>query len=405
MPRTISPEVARRYLVLRHLLAPPRSLPAEPASVMRTFDRLGSVQFDPLDIAGRNHDLVLHARVNGYRRQWTDDLLYRERKLYETYNKGLSLVPTSELPWYRVSWDLNRERFEKTTFLEHEALVKELLERIQNVGPLTSGDMPARAAIDWFWRPTNQVRAMLEALALAGILGIARRDGNRRVYDLVERLFPAELLAERHPVDEQRRHKLLSRYRAHGLLGPAGSGEVWLGTGPRAVDRPPQRERLLAEGKLVAVQIEGRREVRHIPAEDEHFLDQAERELAAGAPPGGTQPEVSFIAPLDPLVWDRRLLRDLFGFDYLWEVYVPEARRRWGYYVLPILYGDRFVGRIEPRVDRKAGVLRVLGLWWEKGFSARRDADLRRALEAALEAHRQFAGVKKIVRRPKSSAT
>jgi len=404
MPRTISPEVARRYLVLRHFLAPPRSLPAEPASVMRVFERLGSLQFDPLDIAGRNHDLVLLARVNGYRRQWTDDLLYRERRLYETYNKGLSLVPTSELPWYRVSWDLYRERFETGTFQEHDALVKELLERIQSGGPLTSGDVPARAAIDWFWRPTNQVRAMLEALALAGVLGIARRDGNRRVYDLVERLFPAELLAERHPIDEQRRHKLLSRYRAHGLLGPAGSGEVWLGTGPRAVDRPPQRERLLAEGKLVAVQIEGRREVRHVPAEDERFLDQAERELARGEPPGGVPPQVALIAPLDPLVWDRRLLRDLFGFDYLWEVYVPEAKRRWGYYVLPILYGDRFVGRIEPRIDRKAGVLRVLGLWWEKGVSLRRDADLRGALAEALEAHRQFAGVKKTARLPKSSA-
>jgi uncharacterized protein YcaQ len=372
---------------------------------MRVFERLGSVQFDPLDIAGRNHDLVLLARVNGYRRQWTDDLLYRERRLYETYNKGLSLVPTSELPWYRVSWDLYRERFEKATFQEHDALVKELLERIQSGGPLTSGDVPARAAIDWFWRPTNQVRAMLEALALAGVLGIARRDGNRRVYDLVERLFPDELLAERHPIDEQRRHKLLSRYRAHGLLGPAGSGEVWLGTGPRAVDRPPQRERLLAEGKLVAVQIQGRREVRHIPADDEGFLDQAERELAAGEPPGGVSPQVALIAPLDPLVWDRRLLRDLFGFDYLWEVYVPEAKRRWGYYVLPILYGDRFVGRIEPRIDRKAGVLRVLGLWWEKGVSLRRDAHLRSSLADALEAHRQFAGVKKIARLPKSSAT
>ena len=405
MPRKISPEAARRYLVLRHFLAPPRSLPAEPGSVMRVFDRLGSVQFDPLDIAGRNHDLVLHARVNGYRRQWTDDLLYRDRTLYETYNKGLSLVPTSELPWYRVSWDLNRERFEKAAFQEHEALVSELLERIQSRGPLTSADVPARAAIEWFWRPTNQVRAILEALALAGILGIARRDGNRRVYDLVERLFPPDLLAERHPIDEQRRHKLLSRYRADGLLGPAGSGEVWLGTGPRAVDRPPQRELLVAEGKLAAVQIEGRREVRHIPAEDEHFLDQAERELAAGEPPGGVPPQVAFIAPLDPLVWDRRLLRDLFGFDYLWEVYVPESKRRWGYYVLPILYGDRFVGRIEPRIDRKSDVLRVLGLWWEKGFSPRRDARLRSALEAALEAHRQFAGVKKVVRLPKSSAS
>src|SRR6184192_3722330 len=405
MPRKISPEAARRYLVLRHFLAPPRSLPAEPGSVMRVFDRLGSVQFDPLDIAGRNHDLVLNARVNGYRRQWTDDLLYRDRTLYETYNKGLSLVPTSELPWYRVSWDLNRERFEKAAFQEHEALVSELLERIQSRGPLTSGDVPARAAIEWFWRPTNQVRAILEALALAGILGIARRDGNRRVYDLVERLFPPDLLAGRHPIDEQRRHKLLSRYRAHGLLGPAGSGEVWLGTGPRAVDRPPQRERLVAEGKLVAVQVEGRREVRHIPAEDEHFVDQAERELASGEPPGGVPPQVAFIAPLDPLVWDRRLLRDLFGFDYLWEVYVPESKRRWGYYVLPILYGDRFVGRIEPRIDRKGDVLRVLGLWWEKGFSPRRDATLRSALEAALEAHRQFAGVKKVVRQPKSSAS
>ena len=405
MPRTISPEAARRYLVLRHFLAPPRSLAAEPASVMRVFERLGTVQFDPLDIAGRNHDLVLTARIDGYNRQWTDDLLYRERKLYETYNKGLSLVPTSELPWYRVSWDMYRERFANTTFQEHQALVDELLERIRRGGPLTAGEVPARAAIDWFWRPTNQVRAMLEAMALAGILGIARREGNRRVYDLVERLFPADLLAERHPIDEQRRHKLLSRYRAHGLLGPAGSGEVWLGTGPRAVDRPPQRERLVAEGKLVAVQIEGRREVRHIPAEDEHFVDQAQRELASGEPPGGVPPQVAFIAPLDPLVWDRRLLRDLFAFDYLWEVYVPEAKRRWGYYVLPVLYGDRFVGRIEPRIDRKAGVLRVLGLWWEKGISPRRDGDLRRALEAALEAHRQFAGVKKIVRGPKRSAT
>ena len=114
--------------------------------------------------------------------------------------------------------------------------------------------------------------------------------------------------------------------------------------------------------------------------------------------------QVAFIAPLDPLVWDRRLLRDLFGFDYLWEVYVPEAKRRWGYYVLPILYGDRFVGRIEPRVDRKADVLRVLGLWWEKGVRAR-DGDLRGALADALEVHRQFAGVKKIVRSRKVSAT
>src|SRR5712691_3110596 len=219
MPRTISPEVARRYLVLRHFLGPPRSLPSEPASVMRVFERLGSVQFDPIDIAGRNHDLVLLARVNGYRRQWTDDLLYRERRLFETYNKGLSLVPTSDLPWYRVGWDRARRRHAHGAFGEHAPLVEGLLGRIRETGPMSSIDVEPRAAIDWYWRPTNQVRALLEALGESGILGLARRDGNRRVYDLVERLFPAELLEQAVSVRDRFRHKLLSRYRAHGLLG------------------------------------------------------------------------------------------------------------------------------------------------------------------------------------------
>jgi uncharacterized protein YcaQ len=95
-------------------------------------------------------------------------------------------------------------------------------------------------------------------------------------------------------------------------------------------------------------------------------------------------------------VWDRRLLRDLFGFEYLWEVYVPAAKRRWGYYVLPLLYGDRFAGRIEPRIDRKAGVLSVAGLWWEKGFDPTEAAGLPEAMAEALEAHREFGGVAKI---------
>jgi uncharacterized protein YcaQ len=393
MARVISADVARRYLVLRHLLAPPRSLPAEPASVMRVFDRLGSLQFDPIDVAGRNHDLALLARIRGYRREWTDDLLYRERALYETYNKGLSLVPTAELPWYRIGWDLSRERHAETTFKKHADLVQELVDRIQRDGPLASGDVAPREAIDWFWRPTNQVRAILEALALTGVLGLVRRDGNRRVYDLVERLFPADLL-QLHPTrDEQRRHKMLSRYRAHGLLGSGGgSGEVWLGTGATP-ERAQSRAALVASGSILPLRVQGLRSQRYITASDEGFLDAAEREVSAGTAPGGVPPQVAFLAPLDPLVWDRRVLRDLFGFDYLWEVYVPPAKRRWGYYVLPVLYGDRFLGRIEPRIDRKAGVLRVAGLWWEDGFDPTAEAGLAEALAVALDAHRAFGGV------------
>src|SRR6186713_2028624 len=106
--RSIDRGTARRYLVMHHLLAPPRSLPPGEDSVRCVFDRLGSLQFDPIDVAGRNHDLVLLARIAGYRREWTDAFLYEERSLFETFNKMLSIVPTAELPWYRIAWDRSR---------------------------------------------------------------------------------------------------------------------------------------------------------------------------------------------------------------------------------------------------------------------------------------------------------
>jgi uncharacterized protein YcaQ len=402
---TIAPEVARRFLAIRHFLAPPRSLPAEPASVMTVVDRIGSLQFDPLEVAGRNHDLVLLSRIAGYRREWTDALLYEQRALYETYNKGLSLLPTSELPWYRLTWDRNAAELSKSTFVEHRDLVDELLERIRRTGPMSSTDVEPRASIDWYWRPTNQVRAVLEALAQAGVLGLARRDGNRRVYDLAERLFPPDVLADRsRTVREQLRHRLFSRYRAHGLLGRAGQAELWMGLGravPSSEDpdwpvRAELRAELEAEGCIVPVSVEGVRGDRFVVADDLPLLDQARREVGRGEPPGGSVPGVAFLAPLDPLAWDREFLRTCFGFDYIWEVYVPAAKRRWGYYVLPILFGDRLVGRIEPRIDRKANTLRILGAWWEEGFDPMATEGFVDAFAEAIDAHRAFGGVRRL---------
>jgi uncharacterized protein YcaQ len=394
-------------MTTRHLLAPPRGLPPKPASVMGVVDRLGSLQFDPLEVTGRNHDLVLAARIDGYQRAWTDDLLYGSRTLYETYNKGLSIVPTRELPWYRIAWDLSHADHTGAAFDEHAPLVEELLDRIRTDGPLSSTDVAPRAAIEWYWRPTNQVRAILEALAEAGILGLARREGNRRIYDLAERLFPADLLEVRHPERDQRRHKLLSRYRAHGLLGRSGSAEIWTGVAnaPRQAKRPdmPTRAELLAElvesGDLVPVTIEGVRGERFILAEETTLLEAA---AAAGvaAPDGsdGDAPSgVAFLAPLDPFVWDRDFLRSLYDFDYVWEVYVPAPKRRWGYYVLPLLFGDRLVGRIEPRFDRRAGTLGVIDVWWEDGFDPLATDGFVAALVEALEALARFGNVDRVV--------
>ena len=360
------------------------------------MDRVGSLQFDPLEIAGRNHDLVLLARVAGYRREWTDRWLYQDRTLYETYNKQLSIVPTAELPWYRLTWDRTHVEHTSGAFDEHAPLVEELVARIRDGGALLPRDVGPRAAIDWYWRPTNQVRAILEALAESGILGIARREGNLRVYDLVERLFPAELLARRIPEWEQRRHRLLSRYRGGGLLGTGGQSELWYGSGRDAAERALLRAELVERGEIVPVTVEGIKGDRFVVGSELPIREQAEREIVAGTPPGGADPGVAFLAALDPLCWDRDLLRRLFDFDYVWEVYVPAAKRRWGYYVLPILYGDRLVGRIEPRIERRAGALRVAGLWWEDGFDPLADHRFAPAFTAAIAAHRDFGGMQRV---------
>jgi len=105
---------------------------------------------------------------------------------------------------------------------------------------------------------------------------------------------------------------------------------------------------------------------------------------------------VALLAPLDPFVWDRDFLRSLYAFDYVWEVYVPEKKRRWGYYVLPILFGDRLVGRIEPRLDRKSGALRILGLWWEAGFDPLATPGFLGAFAAAITAHRRFGSLERV---------
>ena len=394
--RQLSAAAARRFLVLRHLLAPPRSLPAEQESVLRVVDRLGSLQFDPLEVAGRNHDLVLLARIAGYRREWTDHWLYEDRRLYETYNKSLNIVPVAELPWYRWIWDRAQVRHTARAFDEHAPLVEELLGRIREHGSLLPRDVGPREAIDWYWRPTNRVRAILEALAEVGTIGIARREGNLRVYDLAERLFPAGVLADRRPEREQQLHRFLARYRGHGLLGASGNQELWVGGTGYAADRASMRAELIDAGRLLPVEVEGIKGQRFVVAEDRPFVEQAQKEVRTGTAPGGADPAVTFLAPLDPLCWDRDLLRRLFDFDYVWEVYVPAPKRRWGYYVLPLLYGDRLVGRIEPRIDRRAGSLHVLGAWFEPGFDPLDEPGFVAALADALRAHCDFADLEAI---------
>src|SRR5437763_1893798 len=234
----VDADAARRFLVTRHMLAPARSLDGGSDGVLEVFRRLGSVQFDPLAVAGRNLALVLRARVAAYAPAWCERL-YERRGLFEAYNKGLSLVQTSEFPWFRAPWlGASSSVGPPRILAEHADIAEQVLERIRAHGPLSALDFERRhgSLVDWFGAPTNIVRAVLEAYAATGVLALARRDGNRRYYDLIERLLPPEILVRKVPLREQLRHKLLSRYRAHGLLGIGGGGDIFNGLGPAKPD-------------------------------------------------------------------------------------------------------------------------------------------------------------------------
>ena len=232
-PRTVSAAVARRFLVVRHLLAPPRALPPGEPSVLRVIERLGSLQFDPLEIAGRNHDLVLQARIAGYRREMTDALLYERRLLFEAYNKGLSILPTAELPLYRLTWDrpatatlaarsTSTRRSSRSCSTASAATVR-CPRRTWGRAPRSTGTGGRRTRSARSWRRSPRPASWGSPGATATAASTTWPSGCSR-----RASWPS---AE--PSASRCRHRLLSRYRANGLLGAAGRAELWIGTGRR----------------------------------------------------------------------------------------------------------------------------------------------------------------------------
>jgi uncharacterized protein len=388
---------ARRFFVARQLLDSPRALPAAPASILEVTARFGSLQLDPLATTGaKNHDLVLAARIAGHRPSFIEPLLYgppASRALFEAFNKSLNVLPVEELPFHRVAWEHARARYGERGGLlaAHPRVRAEILARLGREGPLptvafvTKGDVE----VTWGWTGrTPATKAVLEALFRTGEISVAGRQGNTKTYHLTEALFPAEILAARVTPEEAVRHRVLSRFRAVGLLGLSASPEVWIGTAPAAVRREIVRG-LVREGELFAIEIEGLAGERYAPSGDRHTLE-ATRRARRG------RRAVAFLAPLDPFMWDRRLVQDLFGFEYRWEVYTPVAKRKHGYYVLPVLFGDALVGRIEPRIDRAAKVLHVEILKLQPSFRIGESPDFLPALDLALAAHAELAGAAEI---------
>jgi uncharacterized protein len=397
-PRMVlEPSHARRFLLVHQRLLPPRRLEGADG-VMDLFRHLGCIQFDPIDIVGRNPDLVLQSRVGGYRPSLLEALMYGERRLYVGWDKMAAIVQSADWPSFARHRALRVKQHGQPETPEMK-LAPFVLDEIRKRGPLSSRDIEHDATVDWWWgRKKRLVGASLEILSAMGIILVHHRVRSIRYFDLTERLLPPEVLkaSDPYPADEDYQEwHVLRRIGSLGLAPATGAPEYWWGImgvkGTAA--RAAVLSRLAERGEALPVGVEGvPKRLFFIRATDLPTLEAAGEscDRAGDASPA----KAAFIAPLDNLIWDRELLRQVFDFDDCWKIYKPKETRAYGYYVLPVLYGDRFVARVEPVFDKKAKILRIEGWWWEKGV--RPDSAMKEALGACVHEFAAYLGAARV---------
>ena len=348
MDRVYTVKEARRYLARLHF--------SNNKNVYETVRKLQAVQYDPLNVVGRNPDLVLQSRIRNYRPDMLKKELYQKRTLVDGFDKMLCIYPVEDYPYLErlrrttVWW--YRENPEITNAFE--GVRKVILEK----GPVSSDDIGMDQKVAWPWGATRLSRAALESMWMTGELTIHHKDGARRFYDFAGRHLPEEILISPDPNKTEEEYfawQVLRRIRAVGMLRK-GPSDAFLGVENfKAAERSRAFDALLNEEKIVKINVEG----------DSYYIPSENLPLLESDAPVSSSARV--IAPLDNLMWDRKLIKKLFDFEYTWEVYVPKEKRKYGYYVLPVFYKDRFIARFEPEAYR-GGKLVIKSWWWEDDF-------------------------------------
>ena len=364
---TITLDQARQFILLRQgLLGEHRFIGKSGA--YQYVRQAGCIQFDPVDVCGRNAELTLQSRVKGITRKALSDLLYRDRLLVDYSDKELSIWPSEDWPYfagYREKSIEHGKQFAGIPELEEKAVAY-----IRKHGPVSSDTLPIEGTIFWHssmhwsghWHKDSlAARSVLEQLYTDGVLLIHHKTGSRKYYDLADKYLPAELLSAPNPCPDEASWlcwRVKRRIGAVGLLWNRNS-TAWLGINMATEQRNASFDRLEKDGVITPVQVEGIRFPLYMLTDDLPLLES----VTAGQ--ASLKPRLEFLAPLDPMLWDRKLIEAVWGYQYSWEIYTPVVKRKYGYYVLPILCGDRLIGRIEPKADRKAKTLTVQNVWLE----------------------------------------
>ena len=361
---TLSCAEAQRFLANYHFT---------PTDVPGVFERLGTVQYDPLNPVGRNPDLVLQARVPGYQVDDWQKTAYTDRVVYDAWDKMACLVPMSDWPMRAVTREMYRPYHDREILQAEPAIATAILAALDSQGPLSSlefeGDNKRYEPGSWYG--STSTKRVLRAMWACGVVVTHHRKSGRHYYDRPERVIPPAYYNAPglHDIHEYHKWIIARRFQAVGLLRTNSEAAIWSACGDGA-ERKKAVAQLVEEQLLTPIHVGEKKWLYYMPTSALPLLD-------ASLP----EPRAIFLGPLDSILWDRKGLLQLFDFDYLWEVYKPANQRRWGYYVLPVFYGDRFVARLDSRLEK--GIWTISHWWWEPDVTP--DAEMLDALQLAVK--------------------
>ncbi|HUE98434.1 MAG TPA: crosslink repair DNA glycosylase YcaQ family protein [Anaerolineales bacterium] len=398
-PIIISQQIARRFVLGKQGLWPGRRWKGKKGTA-QAIRACEAVQLDPLNVIARSQDIVLHSRVLDYKPEYLYQVAYKERQFFD-YGGWLAMYPMSDLPYFRFHMEKRlRDEYVKHFVPEHQMVLDHVRAELRRRGPLGNRNFDGRRLALQSYRGRKETSVALFDMWLSGELMIHHRAGFARVYDFRENIAPKEFdyVASEKEAEEFFVRKAVS---FRGLLREAGM-RISLEYDMRRKYGREEASRILKgwieTGILNQVHVVGGRETFLVLAEDVPVLASLEK----GKTPRGwnakettTLEEVTFLAPLD-IVSARGRAKKLFDFEYKWEVYTPAHQRRWGYYVLPILYGDDLVARLDPKLDRTTMTLEIKGFWHEDDAPVKH-VEFANALARGLVRFANFLGAKKVM--------
>lgn len=398
IPINISQQTARRFVLGKQGLWPGRRWKGK-KGVATAIRACEAVQLDPLNVIARSQDIVLHSRVLEYKPEQLYQVAYEDRQAFD-YGGWLAMYPMSDLPYWRNHMEkrIHDKRIEGFV-LNHEPLFEQVRAELRTRGPLGNRDLDGNKIGAWNYRGRKDTSLALYDMWLCGELMMHHRVGFDRVYDFRENIAPKEF---DYVATEKETEKFFAR-KSVAFMGLKRESNMrvelnyYLRRDYSKAEVMNLVEGWKESGMFAPVQIEGGRDIYLVLTEDVRALESLEK----GRIPKGWNPkeattleEVTFLAPLD-IVSARGRAKKLFDFEYTWEVYTPAHKRRWGYYVLPILFGDDLVARLDPKLDRTTMTLEIKGFWLEDDAPVK-DVAFADALAKGLIRFAKFVGAQRV---------